>query len=175
MRKLITTLAILTLTASAPSALRAASPAATQDWVRMYVATNRVSVSTNAQGNASWTQGEGRDQVTVTLEMPTAFALVATNCDETAATWGLTNGATLVYHRPLAVFAAPNARVWVNVEDDRTYNFVTIGANAMTSTTYNAETWLATDVTNRHALVRTTYITASRAQAITNGLVFTEN
>ena len=153
----------------------AASPASTQEWVRQYVATNRVSISTNAQGNASWTQGEGRDQVTVTLEMPTAFALVATNCDDTASLWGLTNGATLVYHRPLAVFAAPNARVWVNVDDDLTYNFITTGANAMTSTVYNAETWLATDGTNRHALIRTTFITPSRAMAITNGLTFTEN
>lgn len=174
MRKLITTLAVLTLVACVPSALSAASPAATQDWVRQYVATNGVSVSTNAQGNASWTQGEGEDKVTVTVEMPTVFAMVATNCDETAALWGLTNGATLVYHRPLAVFAAPNARVWVNVDDDLTYNFVTIGANAMTSTTYNAETWLATDATNRHAMIQTTYITASRANAITNGLIIAE-
>lgn len=173
MRKLITTLAILTATAL-PFALHAASPAATQEWVRQYVATNGVAVSTNAQGNASWTQGTGEDAVTVTVEMPTAFAMVATNCDATAATWGLTNGATLVYHRPLAVFAAPNARVWVNVEEDHSYNFVTIGANAMTSTTYNAETWLATDGTNRHAMVQTTYITPSRANAITNGLVIVE-
>lgn len=173
MRKLITILAILTATAL-PFALHAASPAATHEWVCQYVATNRVSISTNAQGNASWTQGEGRDQVTVTVEMPTAFAMVATNCDETAALWGLTNGSTLVYHRPLAVFAAPNARVWVNVEEDHSYNFVTIGANAMTSTTYSAETWLATDGTNRHAMVQTTYITASRANAITNGLIIVE-
>lgn len=174
MRKPIAILAILTLAASAPSTLRAASPAATHEWVIEYVATNGVSVSTNAQGNASWTQGTGEDAVTVTLEMPTVPAMVATNCDEIAATWGLIDGTTLVYNRQLAVYVGPGARVWVNADDDLTYNFVTIGENAMTSTTYNAETWLATDGTNRHARIMTTRIAASQANAITNGLSIVE-
>jgi len=172
-------ISILTLTCSAILAswsTFASSPAATHDWVRMYVATNGVAVSTNAQGNASWSQGTGEDAVTVTVEMPTAFAMVCTNCDAFAAAQGLTNGATLVYHRPLAVFAAQNARVWVNVESN-VFSYVTIaGSNSMTSTVFSASEWLATDGgTNRHARIATTYITPTRALAITNGLVFAEN
>nr|AIF26367.1 hypothetical protein [uncultured bacterium fosmid pJB16B1] len=160
--------------ALAPWSSLAASPAATQEWVRWYVATNAVTVSTNAAGNYTWSQGEGTNAVSVSVEMPTVFAMKAFECDAVANAQGLTNDMTLVYHRPLAVFVSRSARIWVNVNDDRTYDFVTIGPPAMTSVTYNASSYLATG-TNIHARIATTYVTPSRANAVTNGLVISEN
>lgn len=171
----MTKLALALAAALFASATFAASPAATRDWVRQYVATNVVHVATNAAGHSTWTQGEGRDQVSIALEMPTVFAMVADDCDAVAAAQGITNGTTLVYHRPLAVFAAPNARIWVNVEEDRSYNYVTFGPPAMTSVVYSAATYLTTDLTNRHARIATTYVTPARANAITNGLIIAED
>ena len=96
----------LALAASLLSAAAfAASPAATRDWVRQYVATNGAykttitqTVSTNdAVARISYTNDDGR-VISMTMNMHDKLALGVTNCTAAAFALGVTNGTLFAWN-----------------------------------------------------------------------------
>lgn len=149
-------------------AIYAASPAATQSWVIKYCADHGVTASTNANGIAySYANGEG--SVSFQILRPTAYALVADDCDETARLNGVTNGMRFAFHQPYAVFLNEPAqkRIWVDVNLatlEQTYVY-----NSWTGTVYGAKMWMTESPTNRHFRIYGTHITEGEAHSLTNG------
>lgn len=98
MNKLIAIIAFLVAATFVPSALRAASPAATEEWVRQYVATNSAylastTTSTTSNGVINASAGEGDDKVEVRVEEFGDAALIVTN-SQTA----IANGTRFVWN-----------------------------------------------------------------------------
>jgi len=105
MKKLATILTILFCeVAEMPSAL-AASPAATQQWVRNYVATNggysaeitQTINSTNATATMSYVDPDA-GLVTMTMNMSDKLAICATNCTAASVSLGVTNGTIFAWN-----------------------------------------------------------------------------
>lgn len=100
MKHLLTIIGIM-----AGAATFAASPAATQEWVRRYVATNggyRAEItqtinSTNATATCSYEDPAG-GLVTMTTEMSDKLALCVTNCTAASVALGVTNGTLFAYN-----------------------------------------------------------------------------
>lgn len=93
--KTLATLATIALTAVA----HAASPSATQDWVRHYVATNMQSAASEplvtevaTNGFTTLSISNATDHIIVTGEYPNRLGLLATNVTASAVSLGVTNG-----------------------------------------------------------------------------------
>lgn len=142
--------------------------AASQAWVMKYCADHGMTVSTNANGTA-YTYADDDGSLTFQIVKPTAYALVATNCDAAAVQSGVTNGMRFAYHRPYAVFLNEPAqrRIWVDVDPgtlEQKYVY-----NSWTGTVFVAQTWMTDALTNRHFRIYGTHIYEREAHSLTNG------
>ena len=77
-----------------------ASPAATESWVKNYVATNTVEGTihrTYADGVLTYTLENNGETLVMTGELPTELGLVVSNCSAGAIAVGITNGTKFAY------------------------------------------------------------------------------
>lgn len=86
--------------AALPMAVFGASPAATESWVKNYVATNTVEGTihrTYADGVLTYTLENNGETLVMTGELPTELGLVVSNCSAGAIAVGITNGTKFAY------------------------------------------------------------------------------
>lgn len=160
-------LSIMAAAAAFAFAVYAASPAATQAWVIKYCADHGMTASTNANGTA-YTYAGTEETISFQLVKPTAFTLVAADCDSFAIQSGVTNGMRFAYFSDSAYVNEPAKRyirVTTNpVTDERTFIY-----NSWTGTVFGAKMWMTDVQTNRHFRIYSTRIFESEAHSITNG------
>ena len=90
----------LAVLAALPMAVFGASPAATESWVKNYVATNTVEGTihrTYADGVLTYTLENNGETLVMTGELPTELGLVVSNCSAGAIAVGITNGTKFAY------------------------------------------------------------------------------
>lgn len=110
MRKLV--LVSLCTLYSALCTTFAASRAATEEWVRRYVATNTASASARysyevTNGYVRIVGEDAGETITITGEVPDRLALAATNCTSAAAVRGVTDGMLFAWNGQGAFVNAP--------------------------------------------------------------------
>lgn len=157
------------LTAAAMVAATCLGITASQAWVMKYCADHGMTVSTNANGEAYTYADNDGSSLTFQIVKPTAYALVATNCDAAAVLSGVTNGMRFAFHKPYAVFLNEPAqrRIWVDVNLgtlEQTYIY-----NSWTGTVFGAKMWMTEAQTNRHFRIYGTHIYEREAHSLTNG------
>ena len=161
-------IAILAIAAALAACTQAASPAATQEWVIKYCADHGLVAVSTSRG-ATYTSGEGTNAVTMGIVRPTAYAIVATNCEPAAVSYGITNGMRFVYHRPYAVFVNQPASRYVLIDIDAETRKRTYVCNSWTSALHGKTLWFEDSATNRVFSVYGTRILDAEAHSLTNG------
>lgn len=153
-----------------------ASPAATQEWVKQYVATNGVSVTTNAAGANVYTAMVGTNEIGVTVYPANVPALVTYDCTNGVP---YTNGMSFVYVREYAAFANVPASLTIaagfnwNAASNAVVGFCSYPDFTYVSSNVNNQTWLCSGSSPVARLV-STYVTAPAAFSLTNGFIFAE-
>lgn len=162
--------------AAALTATAAPSPAATQEWVKQYVATNNVSIVTNAAGDNVYSTMAGTNPVSVVVHVPKVPALITRDC---ANGTPYTNGMTFAYVPRYAVYANVPAGLTIaaginyNAASNAVMGFCSYPDFTYVSSNINNQTWLHLGATPVVRLVSTQVI-ETEAFALTNGFVFAE-
>ena len=158
------------------AATHGASPAATQEWVKQYITTNGVSITTNATGVNVYSTTVGTNTLSIAVYPANAPALFTYDCAE-----GIpyTNGMTFAYVPQYAAYANVPANLTIaaaaeyNAASNLVYEFCSYPGYAYISTNLNNQTWLYSGATPVARLV-SGYIPATSAHALTNGFIFAE-
>ena len=162
--------------AAAMTATAAPSPAATQAWVAQYVATNGVSITTNAAGDNVYSTMAGTNPVSIVVYPANVPALVTYDC-----TNGIpyTNGMTFAYVPQYAAYANVPANLTIaagfnwNAASNAVIGFCSYPTPTYVSSNVNNQTWLFNGATPVAQLV-STQVTAPVAFSLTNGFIFAE-
>jgi len=158
------------------AAAHGASPAATQAWVKQYIATNGVSITTNAAGANVYTATVGTNEIGITVYPANVPALVTYDC-----TNGIpyTNGMTFAYVPQYAAYANVPASLTIaagfnwNAASNAVIGFCSYPDFVYVSSNANNQTWLYSGPTPVARLV-STYVTPPAAFSLTNGFIFAE-
>ena len=158
------------------AATHGASPAATQAWIKQYVATNSVSVTTNAVGGSVYSTMAGTNTVSIAIYPRIVHALATYDC---ASGIPYTNGMKFAYVPEYAAYANVPANLTIaagfnwNAASNAVIGFCSYPTPAYVSSNVNNQTWLFNGATPVAQLV-STQVTAPEAFSLTNGFIFAE-
>jgi hypothetical protein len=159
------------------AATHGASPAATQEWVKQYIATNGVSITTNATGDNVYSTTVGTNTLSIVVYPAAIPALFTYDCAE-----GIpyTNGMTFAYVPQYAAYANVPAGLTIaagfnwNAASNAVIGFCSYPDYTYISSNVNNQTWLHQGATPVARLV-SGFITAPAAAGLTNGFIFVED